>query len=203
MLGLAIGAAVGAGGAYLALEKPWSSPPAQAGSAQPDAGPGDEVADTDRGTRGKRGKRGKRNRARADGEAALQEIDERVQLTAADRTMVWRGPVIAAPDSAVDFGGEGGGRRLSDDEINTGVRSGQSAMVGCIAEARGQAELAAKIILKMLVSDRGSVSKLRVQAPGYLLKNGLYECASRATGKMRFPATGAATLVTVPFDLSY
>ena len=65
------------------------------------------------------------------------------------------------------------------------------------------AELAATITLKLLVSDRGSVSKLRVQAPNYLLKNGLYECASRSARGMRFPATGAATLVTVPFDLSY
>lgn len=185
---------------YLGLEEPWSSHSSEVGTAQVDGGPGDEVADDDRG---KRGKRGKRSRTSGDGEAALQEIDERISLTAADRKMIWRGPEIAAPDSAVDFGAEGGGRRLNDDEIHGGVQSGQSAMVSCIAEARGQAELAAKITLKMLVSDRGSVSKVRVQAPSYLLKNGLYECASRSARNMRFPATGAATLVTVPFDLSF
>jgi hypothetical protein len=36
-----------------------------------------------------------------------------------------------------------------------------------------------------------------------LLKNGLYECAGGAVRSMNFPGTGAATIVTVPLDLSY
>lgn len=198
--GLVLGAILGAAATYLALEKPWAGDREVVATAAHDAGI-DDSADSQKTA--KRGKRKRGKRTKGESEAELQEIDERVVLTAADRTMQWRGPAIAAPDSAVNFGEEGGGRRLDDSEIHAGVSGAQREMVSCIADARGQAELAAKITLKLLVSDSGKVSKVRMQAPSYLLKNGLFECASGAARRMRFPATGAQTLVTVPFELSF
>ncbi len=206
VVGLCVGVAIGAGGVYAALEKPWASASNQAKASTSDAGPdqsADEGKDKGKGKRGRRGKRAGRGRGDSSDEVELQEIDERVVLSAADRKLIWRGPDIAIPNSSVDFGAGQGGRPLDDGEINAGVSSGQSSMVSCIAEARGQAELAAKITLKILVSERGSVTKVRMQAPSYLFANGLYECAGRAARQMRFASTGAPTVVTVPFDLSF
>ena len=167
--------------------------------AQVDAGAADEAEPG-----GKRhGKRRNRDNKRAGKEVGLQEIDERVQLTAADRTMVWKGPTVSLPERNLDMSTGGGGRSLDQGEISQAVRGGQKALMSCIAEARGQAELAAKITLKFLVNGDGGIGKMRVQAPSYLLKNGLYACAGQAVRSMRFPSTGAATVVTVPLDLSY
>lgn len=198
VVGLALGVALGGAGTYVALEKPWGSSDDEVASVTLDAGAGDEL---DEGSKGRK-KRRRRGR-RANGDVALQEIDERIQLTAADRKMVWRGPKIVLPEKNMDFAGGGGGRTLDQGEINQGVTGGQKRLMSCIAEARGQAELAANITLKFLINGDGGANKIRVQAPSYLLKHGLYECATSTVRSMRFPGTGAATLVTVPFDLSY
>lgn len=195
-LGLVLGVALGAAGTYAALEKPWAGGE-QVAVVEIDAGPQVEEDSKSRKKRGKRGRRGK------NGNVELQEIDERIQLTAADRKMTWRGPKIVLPEKNMDFESGGGGRNLNQSEINDGVTGGQKRLMSCIAEARGQAELAANITLKFLVSAEGRATKLRLQSPQYLLKNGLYECAGSAVRSMNFPATGAATIVTVPLDLSY
>lgn len=117
--------------------------------------------------------------------------------------MSWRGPKIVPPDKNMDFESGGGGRVLDQSEIDDGVTRGQNKLMSCIADARGQAELAATITLKFLVNSEGRATKVRVRAPSYLLKNGLYDCASSSIRSMNFPGTGAATVVTVPLDLSF
>jgi hypothetical protein len=196
--GLALGIALGGAGTYAALEKPWASGD-EVAAVEIDAGPANPAGDDSKGHK----KRRKRGRRGSHGQVELQEIDERIQLTAADRKMTWRGPKIVLPEKNMDFESGGGGRNLDQSEINDGVTGGQQRLMSCVAEARGQAELAANITLKFLVSAEGRATKLRLQAPSYLLKNGLYECAGAAVRSMRFPGTGAATIVTVPLDLSY
>ncbi len=196
-----MGIAVGAGGTFLALEKPWKSEAKEVVAAAPseDAGAVQEPGKK-RGRRGKRRGKGKRGGTE---DIGLQVIDERVQLTAADRKMTSKGPAVALPERNLDMSAGGGGRSLNQGEIGSGVSSGQKALMRCIADARGQAELAAKITLKFLVKGDGSIGPLRVTAPSYLLKHGLYKCAGGAVRSMRFPSTGAATVATVPLDLSY
>jgi hypothetical protein len=200
-LGLIVGLALGGAGTYAALEKPWASDGEELAVAEIDAGTGDEVEEEGKG-RKKRRRKGRRGKG-GDEPVALQEIDERIVLTAADRTMVWRGPKITLPEKNMDFASGGGGRNLNQGEISDGVNSGQRRLMSCVAEARGQAELATKITLKILVEGDGNASKVRLQAPSYLMKNGLFPCASSAVRAMRFPGTGAATIVTVPLDLSF
>ena len=65
------------------------------------------------------------------------------------------------------------------------------------------AELRATITLKLLVNSTGRVTKTRVRAPTYLHKNGLYRCVKGVALGARFAATGAPTVVTFPFSLSY
>lgn len=193
LVGLVIGMALGSGGTYVAMTKfahKAAKPPDVA-----DAGTVDEVPKKKKRSRRKRGRRGG-----IDGTGELQVIDERVQLTAADRVMVWKGPPVRLPPDDVDFGNSGQSRSLNEDEINQGITSGQKAIVGCIADARGQAELVADITVKLLV-ENGRVGPVRVHAPSYLMKNGLYGCVTRAARRMDFPSTGKATVVTIPLSL--
>ena len=200
VLGTALGLILGAGGTYAALEKPWASDKSVVAQVSMDAGATEEL-DTGKGKRHRR--RGRKGNRRAGKEAGLQVIDERIQLTAADRKMVWKGPAVALPERNLDLSSGGGGRSLEQSEISQAVGHGQDALVSCIAKARGQAELAANITIKFLVNGDGGIGKLRVRAPSYLLQHGLYPCASSAVRKLRFPSTGAATVVTVPLDLSF
>ncbi len=199
---MALGLVLGAAGAFAALEKPWASEGEPVASASEDAGVADE-SDKDSKRGKKRRRRGRKGKGGGGDEYELQEIDERIVLTAADRKLTWKGPKIALPEKNMDFASGGGGRNLNQGEISEGVNRGQGRLLSCIADARGQAELAAKITVKILVEADGSSNKVRLQAPSYLLKNGLYPCATSAVRSMRFPGTGAATIVTVPLDLSY
>jgi hypothetical protein len=201
LFGLVVGLALGGAGTYAALEKPWADSGDQVSVATIDAGASDPGDSEGKGHK-KRRRKGRRGGG-GDEPVALQEIDERIVLTAADRVMVWRGPKIALPEKNMDFAAGGGGRNLNQGEINDAVNGGQNRLMSCVAEARGQAELATKITLKILVEGNGNASKVRIQAPNYLMKNGLYTCASSAVRSMNFPGTGAATIVTVPLDLSF
>ena len=196
--GVFVGLAVGAGATFLAVSKPWQGEAEESVAVvELDAGVSDET-----GTQ--KGKRKRRRRAKGKTNAAgLQIIDERVELSAADRKMVWRGPAVRKSAQAMDFNSSGEARSLRQDEINQGVAAREGKLSRCIGDARGQAELAAKITLKFLVSGEGNATKVRVRAPSYLIKHGLYDCFGRVVRGMNFPSTGGETVVTLPFDLSF
>lgn len=194
--GAIVGVAMGAAGAYAALERPWAGSETTA-AVSADAGPRADEASG----RSKRKKRRKKRRRRRKGTDEVRYVDEVVELSAAERQSIWRGPKVSLPPKDVDFAG-GGGRPLNQSEIDAGIRSGRSAMVRCIGDSRGNAELRATITVKFLVDESGSVSTIRMRAPRYLFDNGFQACAARAVRSMRFPSTGAATVVTVPFELS-
>ncbi len=193
LLGLIVGVALGAGGMYGALEEPWLG--AAQVSEEPDAG----VVAADSADKRKRRRRGRRGRRAA---AAEQSAGAEVPaLTEADRKMVWRGDKVALPQREVDFAADSGGRPLNSGEINAVVERQSQPVIGCITEARGDAPLDARIRLEMLVSGDGRVTKLRVRAPAYLFAHGFLGCARQAGRSLRFPATGAPTIVEVPYDL--
>jgi len=150
---MALGVALGGAGVYTAIEKPWADSSEKVAEVAVDAG-----ASVDSNKKGKhRGKRRKRQGERAGKEVGLQVIDERVQLTAADRKMIWKGPAVSLPERNLDMSNGGGGRSLEQGEIGDGVSRGQNAVMRCIADARGQAELAATITLKFLVNGDGGI----------------------------------------------
>lgn len=187
MLGLLVGAFLGAGGTYAALERPWRS--SEAVVSNPDAGPTTEPV----------AKQGGKSRKKRRAPTAADEGPP--VLTAADLELVWKGDPVALPARAVDMGGGDDARALRADEINEVLRARSSAIQQCIAEAAGQAELRASITLEMLVTGEGRVTKVRMRAPQYLFAHGFQACASRAAKSLRFPSTGAPTVVTAPFDL--
>jgi hypothetical protein len=204
--GLVVGGVVGAGGTYLALRAPGSSAPPPAAAV--DAGTATDGAPATRRHGGKR-----RRVARAAASAGADEdgaengttaaADEPAlpELGARDREVAWRGPAIETPTRRLDLTGARDGRQLSQDEIDRGIRSNAAAVTACVREARGDAPLAGTVTLELLVEGNGRATRSRVRAPRYLLDRGLLACSQRAVRGMRFAATGAPTIVTVPFEV--
>jgi len=184
--GLIVGFLLGGAVVFAVLERPWESAEEPVAEVA-DAGPVEEP--------GGKKKARKRRRPRR------QTADEMVELTAADRKLVWRGQKPQVEEKQVDFSGGGGGRALDRGEIDAGIAGVADGIIDCIKDARGNAELTAKITLEARVEADGRVGPARVRAPAYLHENGLLPCMRRTLGGARFAATGAQTVVTVPFDL--
>lgn len=187
-----LGALLGSAATYAALERPWAGGEvADTG----DAGPVIAEADDKKPDKKKRRKkRGNQVEIQVDG-------DDIPELSAADRQLIWKGDKVALPKQSIDMGSEGGGRPLSGSEINSVVQGQSDRMLACITSARGNAQLASKIEVEMLVNGDGRVEKSRFRAPKYLFDNGFYGCARKAANAMRFPATGGFTVVEAPYDL--
>jgi hypothetical protein len=197
--GLILGALLGGAGVYAGLEKPWQGWLAQDVATAPDAGV--ETAGKDEPGKRKR-RRGRRPGAGETGNGDFGGVVEDIPvLTEADRALVWKGDAVALPPRQIDMASDSEARALDSGEINAVIRSQSEPVVDCIAEARGNAELDARITVEMLVDGRGQVTKMRVRAPAYLFAHGFHACARRAVQGMRFPATGAPTVVTAPYDL--
>lgn len=195
---------------YLALRWPWAH-----AVTQPSSGPPVVMVGGDAGvTRPKKKKRSRPAGAtppssqanageseRETGHETEHEIDEPAPppLTAADRALEWRGDVVSLPPRTVDMAG--GARPLDDGEIQQTIRSQAGGIKDCVVQGATGTDLTATISVVLLVDGHGRVTKSRIQAPHYLLEHGLHGCAQRAAGRMHFPATGEATIVTLPVNL--
>jgi hypothetical protein len=200
-LGLAIGLALGAIGTYLALEPPWAGAggvPAAPTVAEAEPSDGGVATPRKKGRRKARGGGG----SGSGSEQEPYEVDPAITLTAADRTLEWRGDAVAAPPRTLDLGGGDDARPLDDGEIQAGIAGGSGPMIACIKDATAGAELSAEVTVQMLVGGDGRAGKLRVRAPAWLHGHGLLACARRAARSFRFPSTGAPTVVTAPFHLN-
>jgi hypothetical protein len=193
---------------YLALEKPWQraapveAPVVQQTPESPQT-PEKKGAKKRRPGRGNNGGNGM-DGGRGDELVGAGEIEETapiVELTAADRRLSWRGPEVAVPPVKVDMGAEDSSRALSDDEIRATVRDQSRPIIDCMVTAATGTDLRATVTIRMLVDGKGQVTKHRVQAPQYLFDHGMSGCVDRAVQRLRFPATGAFTLVTTPFEI--
>jgi hypothetical protein len=123
-----------------------------------------------------------------------------VPLTDADRRLEWRGDDVTLPPRKLDMTSDSEARPLDDSEINSAF--GQAAGVrDCVAQAATGTDLRAAIEVKLIVDGTGRVTRSRLHAPRYLFEHGLLACAQRALGRMKFPATGAPTLVSIPVNL--
>jgi hypothetical protein len=129
------------------------------------------------------------------------EVAPLIELSAADRRLVWRGAEVTLPPVEHDFSVSSSGRALEGEEIAGTIRSQSKPVVDCMVAAATGIDLRTTVTIKMLVDGQGRVTKHRVQAPQVLFDRGLSGCADRAVSRMRFPAVGAFTLVTAPFDL--
>jgi hypothetical protein len=196
--GLALGVALGAGAAWLAMARPWQASPAVAAAPAIDAGQAEPVG----ATPGKKKKRRGGGRAGASGDQG-GVYDEAVApvLTAADRQIVTRGPSIVVPRRSIDMGDGSDARPLDGGEINEVIRRSSGPVLACIEDARAGASLSGEVKLVMLVGGDGRVGKVRVSAPRWLVERGFADCATAAVRRWTFPATGAPTLVDAPYHI--
>lgn len=157
-------------------------------------------------------KKRKRSRGRRNGSGGErgwgddQVIDEperqRIQLSQADRALEWRGDDTSRPSQKFDMADGVEARSLDNGEITATLDAQSKPVRNCVLAAAENTDLAGTITVKWVVSGAGRVLKTKVSAFRYLFEHGLLECIRRASQQLRFPATGASTLVTVPIELS-
>lgn len=189
--GLAVGALAGALATWLLMARPWRSGPRPVVQAPADAAPQPVTGK-------KKPRRGKRGAGAGDGETDAPAP----VLSASDRERVSRGPAITLPSRSIDMGSDSSSRPLEPGEIDDTIRRSSQGITSCIESALAGAELSGgSIELEMLVSGAGAVQKVRVAAPRWLMEHGFADCASAAARRIRFPATGAPTVVNAPFHL--
>ncbi len=194
-IGLVLGVALGSLGTYLGIARPWKSDETQAAA---DAGPAAVASPEGKKKKNRGGKR------RAQGGAVDDEVETEPpppDLSAADRETVSRGPRIQLPARSVDLGDSDSGRSLDSGEIDAALSGSSGPMQACVNRAIAGAELRGQATLEMLVGGDGNVQKVRVSAPRWLIDHGFAECATSAARRLRFPATGAPTIVEAPFHL--
>ncbi len=181
---------------YLVLRPPWGG----GGSAPVDAG---VIAATPRDAGVTKRNQPRKRPAGTPAQPGDTEFEETepTPLTDADRRLEWRGDEVALPTAKLDMSGGSEARRLDDGEINSTVGSQTGGVRDCVVQGATGTDLRATITIKLLVDGTGRVSRSRLQAPHHLFEKGLLGCAQRALGKLRFPASGAPTLVTFPVNL--
>ncbi len=136
-----------------------------------------------------------------DEEEYYEETEPLPVLTDADRRLEWKGEDVTLPATKLDMGAGGEARKLDDNEINSTISSQANGVRDCVMKGATNTDLRATITVKLVVDGSGKVSKSKLQAPHYLFEKGLLNCVQRALGRMKFPATGAPTLVTLPVNL--
>ncbi len=96
---------------------------------------------------------------------------------------------------------QAGERELTQEDLDAVFRPRQSAIVGCIDDARGDAQLEAVITVAFRVRRSGEVAGVRLEAPAYLVAHGLFDCVRRIVLPLRFSASAKAQVVSYPFSL--
>lgn len=92
-------------------------------------------------------------------------------------------------------------RVLEQQDFDAVFRPRQSDVLGCIDEARGDAQLEGQMAVAFRVRRTGQVGGVRVEAPAYLLDHGLYACVRKVVADLTFPVSGSSQVVTYPFSL--
>lgn len=200
---------------YLALRPPWGDGATTAEVAI-DAGVV-SMAPNDAGPAGKKKK--KRKRARSPGTTApgelptidgtfaegddegYEETEPLAQISASERALEWRGDDVRLPATKIDMAGGKEARPLDDSEINATIGAQAGGVRDCVVNGASNTDLRATIMVKMVVGPDGRVTKSRIQAPRYLFSKGLLTCVQRSLARMKFPATGAPTSVSLPVTL--
>lgn len=185
---------------YLALRPPWGGGATTPSSDAPVVStvPGDAGAKPTKKRSGKKRPTGSTTAAPDDEE--FEETEPTV-LSDSDRRLEWRGDDVTLPASRIDMGAAGEARSLEDSEINATINAQAGAVRDCVVTGAAGTDLRATITVKLVVDGNGKVTKSKLQAPRYLFEKGLLGCTQKALRAMKFPATGAPTLVTLPVGL--
>jgi hypothetical protein len=135
-----------------------------------------------------------------------QRIDEPepVKLRTADLKMIWQGEDLSRPEAVrLDFSKDGGGRELSQEEIDAGFRTKEDAVLRCVARARPDEYtfVPGRVTVRFRIQRTGAVNGVQVEAPVILHKGGLTACIKGVVGGLRFPSSNMSQVITYPFSL--
>jgi hypothetical protein len=122
-------------------------------------------------------------------------------LTEADLKTATEGDSLRVRERSLDLATGEEPRDLLQDEIDNAIAGRSEELTACVVQARGAAQISGRVVFGMVVGPSGNVSQARVEAPAYLIKNGLYRCARPKLLSVRYPAAGKDTVVRVSFDL--
>ncbi|MCC6993747.1 MAG: hypothetical protein IT370_03855 [Deltaproteobacteria bacterium] len=201
VLGLCVGALVGAGGVWLLLRD--KAAPGGTVTVAPGADGG--VAATGKKKRRGGARGGGGGGGGGGGMGAGEAGDEPAPvLGPADLRMTSEGDSLSRGAQSLDFAGSPGEepRELTQGEID-GAMGGVSDAIGeCIVNATGNAELSGRINAGVVVGPDGRVTQTRVEGPAYLMKRGLASCVRARLRGLRFPRTGRESVVKYPFTVS-
>lgn len=101
---------------------------------------------------------------------------------------------LTAPDD--------GAKELTQEDMDRVVRAGEPAILRCITDAVGDYPLdSGRVEVGMRIERGGEVSRVRVEAPQLLQRQGVTRCIRGAVISLRFPPSGGASVATYPFEL--
>ncbi len=123
-----------------------------------------------------------------------------VKLSGSDRALEWRGDDTTKPAQSIDMSSGGESRSLDDGEIQSVVSSQSGPTQSCVMQAATNTDLSGTVSVRMIVDGKGNVTKTKVQAPHYMFEHGVLGCIQGAVRRMKFPAVGQYTLVTMPIN---
>lgn len=196
---------------YLALRQPWASHPTAPSDAAVVASAPSDAGTAKPKKRGRHGHRrgGGGNLVSGDdpswtgGDDTTEETEPQlVKLSAADRALEWRGDDTTKPPQKIDMSGGGESRSLDDGEIQSVISAQSGPTQACVVQAATNTDLRGTITVRIIVDGKGSVTKVKVQAPHYMFEHGVLGCIQGAARRMHFPAVGQYTLVTMPINFS-
>jgi hypothetical protein len=112
------------------------------------------------------------------------------------------GDNLSTPD-VLDVGAAGPEGELSQEEVDARFRARQPEILACIDQARGEgdAPVSGRVIVKFRIQRSGAVRGMRIEAPRFLMQNGLYRCIRPLVTGLRFSASGQSLVLTYPFTL--
>ena len=129
---------------------------------------------------------------------------EPIKLRAADLKMIWQGEDLSRTETmSLDFSKDGGGRELSQDEVDARFRTKEAAVIGCVTRAHPDAYtyVPGHVTVKFRIQRTGAVKGVQVEAPVILHKGGVTGCIKGVVGGLRFPASNMSQVITYPFSL--
>jgi hypothetical protein len=107
---------------------------------------------------------------------------------------------VSRPEQTIDMQG-GDSRDLTQTEIDAALSGQRPAVESCLVAAHDAVGAGGKVTAAMLVGPDGRVRKTRVEAPKALVDAGLAGCLREAMARMRFPAAGGSSVVTLPLEI--
>lgn len=125
-----------------------------------------------------------------------------IALRPGDEKMVAQGDALGRPEHIDLTQGGDDGHELTQEEVDRIVRGAEPAITRCITTAVGDAPLdTGEVAVGLRVERSGQVSRVRVEGPALLQRQGLTRCVRAAVVALRFPASGGATVATYPYQL--